>query len=137
MEKGFLKMKGKNIIIVVAAILLIGGVYGGKNLADLSTYRRQVAAIEIGTIALDKIPDGNYRGSFDTVWVGAVVDVTVKDHRIVTIDLQHRHDQGEAAEVIPDRVIAAQSLNVDMVSGATNSCMVILKAVENALISAE
>ncbi len=66
-----------------------------------------------------------------------MVDVTVKDYRIVTIDLQHRHDQGEAAEVIPDRVIAAQSLDVDMVSGATNSCMVILKAVENALLSAE
>ncbi len=131
-------MQGKKIIIlVVAVILLIGGVYGGKYLSDLSAYRRQVAAIEIRTIELDQIPDGAYRGSFDTVWVGAVVDLTVKDHRIVTIDLQHRHDQGEAAEVIPDRVIAAQSLDVDMVSGATNSCLVILKAVENALLGAE
>ena len=131
-------MKGKKIIIiVVAAILLIGGFYGGKYLSDLSTYRRQVAAIEIGTIAMDKIPDGTYRGSFDTVWVGAVVEVTVKDHRIVEIDLQHRHDQGQAAEVIPNRVIAAQSLDVDMVSGATNSCLIILKAVENALLSAK
>ena len=129
-------MQGKKIIIiVVAAILLIGGIYGGKYLSDLSTYRRQVAAIEIGTIALDQIPDGTYRGSFDTVWVGAVVEVTVRDQRIVEIELQHRHDQGQAAEVIPDRVIAAQSLDVDMVSGATNSCMVILKAVENALLS--
>ncbi len=131
-------MQGKKIIIiVVAAILLIGGVYGGKYLSDLSTYRRQVAAIEIGKIALDQIPDGTYRGSFDTVWVGAVVDVTVKEHRIVDIYLQHRHDQGQAAEVMPDRVIAAQSFDVDMVSGATNSCMVILKAVENALLGAE
>ncbi len=131
-------MKAKTVIfIVLALVLVVGGAYGGKYFSDLSTYRQEIAAIEIGGIDLNTVPDGTYTGSFDTVWVGAVVEVTVKDHIITAIDLQHRHDQGEAAEVIPDRVIAAQSLDVDMVSGATNSCMVILKAMENALLSAQ
>jgi len=58
----------------------------------------------------------------------------VQDHQIKEIELvRHDHGQGSSAEVIPDRILEAQSLEVDIVSGATASSKVILKAVENAL----
>lgn len=38
---------------------------------------------------------------------------------------------------IPDMVVNAQSLQVDTISGATNSSKTILKAMENALISGQ
>jgi len=38
-----------------------------------------------------------------------------------------------AAELITDMVIDSQSLKVDVVSGATYSSKIILKAIENAL----
>lgn len=130
-------MNKKNMIfIAVALVVIIGGAFGAKYLSDLSAYRQAIDEIDIGDINLGGIEDGVYSGYVDTVWVGATVFVTVENEQITAIELEHRHDRGEAAEVIPGRVIEAQSLKVDLVSGATNSCKVILKAIENALLQA-
>jgi uncharacterized protein with FMN-binding domain len=62
------------------------------------------------------------------------VVVTVKDHAISTIQLtEHNNGQGQPAERITDDVLAAQTLDVDVVAGATYSSKVILKAIETAL----
>jgi uncharacterized protein with FMN-binding domain len=53
---------------------------------------------------------------------------------IQNIDLiKHFNGRGEKAEVIIPKVVEAQSLKVDVVSGATASSKAILKAVETAL----
>jgi uncharacterized protein with FMN-binding domain len=49
--------------------------------------------------------------------------------------LEHRHERGKTAEVITDSIIDEQKIDVDAISGATNSSTVIKKAVENALKS--
>jgi len=51
--------------------------------------------------------------------------------------LEHDNGKGGKAEKIVDDVIKAQSLNVDVVSGATVSSKVILKAGEMALAPIE
>lgn len=57
--------------------------------------------------------------------------VTVKDHKIVDILLlNHKNNKGKIGEVINEKVLMAQSLQVDTVSGTTNSSKVILKAIE-------
>ena len=54
--------------------------------------------------------------------------------QIVNIEIvEHRNERGEKAEQITDRIVEQQEINVDSVSGATNSSLVIKKAVENAL----
>jgi len=131
-----MKKNKKVIFIVLAAILVIGGAFAAKYFSDLSSYREAVEEITIGEVDLSMVPDGTYTGSSEAVWVGATVEVTVRDHRITEIKLDHRHGQGEAAEVITDHVIEAQSLQVDIISGVTSSSKVILKAIENALLSA-
>lgn len=46
----------------------------------------------------------------------------IEDGRIVSINLmEHRNERGETAEVIVDNVVATQKIDVDAVSGATNS----------------
>jgi uncharacterized protein with FMN-binding domain len=131
-----MKKNRKVIFIILAAILVIGGAFAAKYFSDLSNYRQAVEEITIGEIDLSKVPDGTYTGSSEAVWVGATVEITVNDHRITDIKLDHRHGQGEAAEVITDHVLEAQSLQVDIISGVTSSSKVILKAIENALLSA-
>jgi uncharacterized protein with FMN-binding domain len=131
-----MKKNRKVIFIILAAILVIGGAFAAKYFSDLSNYRQAVEEITIGEIDLSKVPDGTYTGSSEAVWVGATVEITVNDHRITDIKLDHRHGQGEAAEVITDHVLEAQSLQVDIISGVTSSSKVILKAMENALLSA-
>jgi uncharacterized protein with FMN-binding domain len=88
----------------------------------------------INEVDLSKIEDGVYTGSFGAIPVKAEVQVTVSDHKITDIKiLKHDNGQGSAAEVLPDKVVEAQSLKVDLISGATYSSKVILKAIENAL----
>ncbi len=69
--------------------------------------------------------------------ISAKVRVVVKKQQLAEIEMErHFNGQGSLAETILDTVIEAQSINVDVVSGATYSSMVILKAIENALCNA-
>ena len=119
----------------VLAVMMLGtGFWGVKVMSDLNAYKKQVAEIVITAVDLSTISDGVYRGSCDVKMVAAVVDVTVKDHRIAAIDLvSHKNGKGKPAEVILKDVLKQQSLEVDVITGATSSSKVILKAVENAL----
>lgn len=125
------------ILIVIALLLLLTGI-GAKLLLD--SFGRDLEAladIPIADLSLADAADGTYEGSYSAFPVSAKVEVTLADHRITEIDLtEHRTGQGQDAEVLPDAVVAAQSLDVDIVSGATYSSVVILKAIEDALVSA-
>ena len=131
-----MKKRSKVIFIVIALVLVVGGAFAARYISELSSYRQAVEDITIGEVDLAAVPDGTYSGFADVIWVSATVEVTVLDHRITAIKLDHRHGQGEAAEVITGHVIEAQSLQVDIISGATSSSKVILKAIEEALLSA-
>lgn len=135
-------MKKKQIItIVVLLVVIIGGYFGVKSIkayADLKTYQKQVADITISNVDISKAADGTYTGSYEVLWVAAEVRVTIKNHKIEGIELvSHKNGRGTSAEIIPVKVVEAQSLEVDIVSGATSSSKVILKAIENALNSAK
>lgn len=86
---------------------------------------------------LAQIADGVYQGECSNGLVKAVVTVTIQNHAIVQVQLlQHRNGMGAPAEAITALVETAQTLDVDVVAGATASSLTILKAIENALISA-
>jgi uncharacterized protein with FMN-binding domain len=83
---------------------------------------------------LSKIADGTYQGKSKVGPVRVTLDVTVKDKVISSIEIvRHFNGRGKKAEAIVPEIIAAQSLDVDVVSGATGSSKAILLAVENAL----
>jgi uncharacterized protein with FMN-binding domain len=91
--------------------------------------RASTQAFEVGTVH-----DGAYEGKAFLLPVSVRVRVTVSGRRIQSIDiLKHFNGQGTPAEAIVPRVIEAQSLGVDVISGATHSSLTILKAIENAL----
>lgn len=128
--------KKQVIILLVLMAVIIGGYFGGRYYFDLRTYRDQVANITITDIDFSKVEDGTYIGSYEIMWVGAEVKVTVNNHKIEGIELlKHKNGRGTPAEIIPSKVVEAQSLEVDVVSGATSSSKVILKAIENAINS--
>lgn len=131
--------KAKKVIVAaVSIIIVVGGIYCARYLFDYFKYQSIIKQISISNVDLSKVPDGSFTGSFDAVYIGAEVNVTVENHKIVDIKLvNHKNERGQRAEVIPEKVVQAQSLQVDAVSGATNSSKVILKSIENALISGE
>lgn len=88
----------------------------------------------ISNVALDTIDDGIYEGNYSVFPITVKLNVAVKGHKITEIlILEHINGQGGKAEAITDQVIEKQSLQVDIISGATYSSKVILRALSNAL----
>lgn len=94
----------------------------------------KLADITLNDLNLDQVADGSYDGSYSVFPVSVEVTVTVNDHIITEIDItKHDNGQGQAGEVIIEDVLEAQSLEVDIISGATYSSKVILLAIQDAL----
>lgn len=130
MEKKKLFIMGLFMLVV-----FIFGIIEAK--LSIEANLENLADKEISNVDLSKVRDGVYTGSYKMFPIDVEVEVTVSKHRISEIKLiKHNNGQGKSAEVIPDRVVEAQTLEVDIVTGATYSSIVILKAIENAIESA-
>ncbi len=126
--------KKKVILVMICSIALIGAVIGIKYLMDVKSYKEELAAISIENLDLSEIEDGSYLGAYDATFIKVEIKVDVEDHKIIDIDLiEHENGKGQPAEAIIPKVLEVQSLQVDTVTGATNSSKVILKAIEIAL----
>lgn len=126
--------KKKIISFIILLLLLIGLICGAVYLKKVADYKRVVGETTFGEIDIADVSDGIYIGEYDVNFIYAKVEVTVEDGEIVSINiLEHRHERGKAAETVIEKIIEEQKIDVDAVSGATNSSTVIKKAVENAL----
>lgn len=127
-------MKQVKVIFLAVIIVVVVGIGGIKSYE--SYFEKKIEGAVISSVDLSKVIDGTYTGSYKIFPVSAEVKVTVKNNKITEIQLiEHKNGQGAQAESILDRVLEAQTLEVDIVSGATASSKVILKAMENALRS--
>ena len=87
---------------------------------------------------LAAIPDGTYSGEAQVFVVSARVEVTMKGGAIEAFVITKHFSSkfGKPAEVLAQRVVEKQSLELDAVSGATLSSKAILGAGKSALASA-
>ena len=130
-------MKRKRIILTILVVLLefFLTILAAKAYIEVSL--KELTSLSISNVDLSKAQDGVYSGSYKVFPVAAEVEVTINNHKIERIELKkHNNGQGFPAEVIPEKVTEAQTLEVDTVAGATYSSKVILKAIEKALNSA-
>ena len=82
------------------------------------------------------LADGVYKGSATGFSGPVTVAVTIMDKKIISIDILSSTDDEaffNRAKGVIDRIIASQSFDVDVVSGATYSSNGIIGAVKNAL----
>lgn len=122
----------KKLVIVVACLFALGGAM----IAVIAARMGEVAEFTYDDSPFGSLKDGAYEGLQDNMIVKAKVSVDVAGGRMAGGRLlEYSHGPGAApgVEALFDRVAAAQSLGVDVVSGATTSSKVILKAVEAAL----
>jgi uncharacterized protein with FMN-binding domain len=133
-------MDTRKLVSLAAAIAAAGALAlslsscaGFKEAQDKA---KGIKAIEIADLDLAKVRDGSYEDYQDFGLDTAKVSVDVSGGKIAAIRiLEHKHGPGKSHSGAPvaDRVMAAQSLKVDVVSGATGSSKVVLKAIEQAL----
>jgi uncharacterized protein with FMN-binding domain len=129
-----MKKRSKVILGILAMVLILVIASFWMVKSKMENGLEHLAAAPIAAVDFSQIPDGVYEGEYAAIPVAAVVAVTVQDGKVLAIDLlRHDNGQGKAAEVIPDHVVQAQSLQVDVITGATYSSKAILKAIEMAL----
>ncbi len=125
----------KKILILILVILLTGFVV--VNAKEKKGKERE----EIKPVEIRQIADGTYFGKTKGILTGVKVEVTVKKGRITKIEILKARGwpafRKKAIKEMPGRIIKAQSLKVDAVTGATKSSRSILTAVRNALEKAK
>lgn len=130
-----MKLSPKRIIAAtVTAVSLILVIFLAVYLRNVAAYKQTVRETTVDEINISDVSDGIYIGEYDVNFIYAKVEVTVQDGKITNIELlEHKNKRGKPAEAILGKMIDAQEINVDAISGATNSSTVIKKAAENAL----
>lgn len=128
------RSKRKTILLIAALCLLAGIIRSALYLKSVAEYKQAVRTTSFDDISISDVSDGVYIGDYDVNFIYAKVEVAVQNGKITNIDiLEHKNERGQPAEAVADKMIAEQKIDVDAVSGATNSSIVIKKAVENAL----
>ncbi len=130
-----MKLSRKRILSLTAMLLFLTAmIFTAVYLKSVADYKRAVKETTFSNLDISDDPDGVYVGEYDVDFIYAKVEVTVQAGAITNIDiLEHKNGRGSRAEVVVDRIIEEQKIEVDAVSGATNSSTAIKKAVENAL----
>jgi uncharacterized protein with FMN-binding domain len=119
------------------------GVAGGIGWSNVSKEHREARNLPLNAVDFSKLNDGAYHGAYEGgtyKWRANECQVTVSSGRVTDIQLVGSSDPGSKNtqhEALYDRVIEAQSLQVDTISGATLTSKAYLQAVENALIQAQ
>jgi len=133
-------MWGWIIGLIVTAGLGIAGLIGWSN---LSKEHREARNLPLNAVDFSKLNDGIYHGAYGGGmyrWRTNECQVTVNSGKVTGIQLVDSKDPGEKNtqhQELYNRVIQAQSLQVDTISGATLTSKAYLKAVENALVQAQ
>lgn len=122
------------IVAILIAVIITVGVITLKNMeAGMS----ELLTLTIEDVDLALVPDGTYAGDATVLPVSVEVNVTVVNHQITAIEIvKHFTGQGQSAVAIVEDVIAENSLEVDVIAGATYSSKVILLAIQDALLGA-
>ena len=124
----------KKILISALLVIIFIGIF---TLYTVYTENKLINKITLEKMDITSLKDGTYIGQYNTKIIDVEVSVTIKTSLITDITiLKHHNGKGAKAEIILESVVDKNSLEVDIISGATASSKVILKAIEQALLEA-
>lgn len=124
----------KVLKVFLAVVIILAAVIGGGMFyitRGLDSGSKQV----INSIDVTSLGDGVYNGRYDSGRWTNEVNVTVKEHKIVGIEVVKdvAIPKPEWTKQLFDRVLEKQDTDVDVISGATVTSKAYLKSIENAL----
>lgn len=133
-------MTGWIMVLAVAVVLSTGGEIGWSR---LSKEHKEARSLSFTSVDFGRLNDGIYTGTYKGgiyKWRANTVQVVVDSGRVKNIKQIHSSDPGAKntdQDLLYNRVIKTQSLQVDVISGATLTSKAYLKAVEIALAQAQ
>jgi uncharacterized protein with FMN-binding domain len=143
-EKQLKKKKRRKGCLVGAGILFVLVAAGlGIGWSFISKEHKEAAGLPLNAVDFDNLRDGKYYGAYTGgmyKWRANECEVTVQNGKVIDIELKYDVNQNADPNVydtLYERVIAEQTLQVDIISMATLTSKAYLQAVENALVQAE
>lgn len=136
-------MLGWIIALVVLAVLGFGvGAVFCAPWSPLKKEHAEAANLPLDGVDFSQLTDGIFVGEYEggmCKWRTNKVQVTVSGGKVTDIRvLEHKENQtAEFLDKLFNRVVESQSLEVDVVSGATLTSKAYLKGVEQALAQAQ
>ncbi len=136
----------------IVVLVIIGVIVAGLGITMLATEpgRKEAMNLTIGNVDFKHLRDGVYTGEYKgkkdnmrntkvevTVASGIVKEIKVIGGALANEKQTSEVRNGQSINDLLNRVIQNKTLDVDVISGATISSKVHLKAVENALEQAE
>ncbi len=121
---------------IVLGIAAIGfGIFYFTFLAPLNETYNEIRTMEIGGVDFEKLVDGIYQGEYSYSSTTCKVEVEIEKQKVKNIEVLSSGESKYAkkAEEVLDRVKEKQTLQVDVVTGATTTSKALLKATYNAL----
>ena len=121
----------KVIILIVVVLVLVTGIA----LIFMTRGMGDVKRVELKGLDLPGVPDGTYKGHFDGARWTNTLEVTVANEMITDIKVVSPplYVDDDFSSKLINGVIEKQSLDIDVVSGATVTTKAMLKAIENAV----
>jgi len=129
--------------VIALTVLAVLGIAGGIGWSRVSKEHHEARSLPLNAVDFSKLNDGTYHGMYGGgmyTWRANECQVTVSSGKVTDIQLVGSSDPGSKNtqhKALYDRVIQAQSLQVDTISGATLTSKAYLQAVENALGQAQ
>lgn len=133
-------MIGWSIALAVVVLLVAAGRIGWSY---LDKEHREARSLPLNAVDFSHLNDGTYHGTYAGgmyKWRASRCQVTVASGKVAAIQLEGSTDPGSKNTqhvALYDRVVRAQSLQVDTISGATLTSKAYLQCIENALIPAQ
>lgn len=128
------------VLLVLFVILAVGG---GIGWSFLVKEHEEARSLPLNAVDFSRLNDGVYHGAYAGgmyQWRANECNVTITNGKVSAIQLVSTTDPGAEntdRQMLYDRVIKAQSLQVDTISGSTLTSKGWLQCVENALLEAE
>ena len=116
------------VFLLIAFLVTCSLSFMGKEMEEA---KKELESIEAPDLSL--VEDGRYYGKEDTPLVKVEVEVTVENTISSISILRHENGKGKPGEAIVDAMIKSNTPDVELVSGATMSSLVIRSAVIDAL----
>lgn len=131
-------MVGYVLLVIVGIIVIVGLIFWPK----LAREHKEAKNLPIAAIDFNNLKDGTYIGEYEGgmyKWRVNKVQVTVSSGKvteIIPLDLKDPNLKKVYTDPLYNSVMDAQSLQVDVISGATLTSKAYLKSVEDALLKA-
>lgn len=116
------------IVIVIIVLIVCFGIFVTRGLESGGN-------LVINNVNLSTLNDDIYIGEYDGGRWSNEVEVTIKNHKIININIINdvTFPMEEVKVSLFNNVIEKQNLDVDIMTGATVTCKAYLKSIENAL----